>query len=152
MIQNEVDAGPRDHPSTWLGMTLSLSPFDQAHGDPEVLEGSKGQDGQPLQQFEGIEQEVRGAIRPRVPELQHDLPLGRQTEPVLRDGWPQRVPAEPLEPVPLVGRDPHAGIEVEPLLAGVTAPESGHRVLAKLVLICAPWSKPPSKRACSTGK
>jgi hypothetical protein len=25
-----------------LGATLSLSPFDQAHGDPEVLEGSKG--------------------------------------------------------------------------------------------------------------
>ena len=61
MIQNEVDARPRDHPSTLLGMTLSLS---------------KGQDGQPLQQFEGIEQEVRGAIRPRVPELQHHLPLG----------------------------------------------------------------------------
>jgi hypothetical protein len=112
MIQNRVDAGPRD------------------------------QDGQPLQQFEGIEQEVRGAIRPRVAEVQHDLPLGRQTEPVLRDGWPQRVPAEPLEPVPLVGRDPHASLEVESLLArgstrltaGVTAPESGHRVLAKLVL------------------
>jgi hypothetical protein len=63
MIQNEVDPGPRD------------------------------QDGQPLQQFEGIEQKVRGAIGPRVPELQHDLPLGRQTEPVLRDGRPQRVPA-----------------------------------------------------------
>jgi hypothetical protein len=30
------------HPSTLLGMALSLSPFDQAHGDPEVLEGSKG--------------------------------------------------------------------------------------------------------------
>jgi hypothetical protein len=119
MIQNEVDAGPRDHPSTWLGMTLSLS---------------KGQDREPLQQFEGIEQEVRGAIRPRVPELQHDLPLGRQTEPVLRDGWPQGIPAEPLEPVPLVGRDPHAGIEVAPLLARVTAPASGHGVLAKLVL------------------
>jgi hypothetical protein len=72
-------------------MTLSLSPFDYAHGDPEVLEGSTGQDGQPLQHFEGIDQEVRGAIRPRVPELQHDLPLGRQTEPVLRDGWPQRI-------------------------------------------------------------
>ena len=77
-----------------------------------------------------------------MPELQHDLPLARQTEPVLRDGWPQRVPAEPLEPVPLVGREPHAGIEVESLLArgstmltaGVTAPGSGHRVLAKLVL------------------
>ena len=155
MIQNEVDAGPRDHPSTWLGMTLSLSPFDQAHGDPEVLEGSKGQDGQPLQQFEGIEQEVRGAIRPRVPELQHDLPLGRQTEPVLRDGWPQRVPAEPLEPVPIVGRDPHAGIEVEPLLArgstrltaGVTAPGSGHRVLAKLVL---DWHRPAG--TCARGQ
>jgi len=61
VIQNEVDARTRDHPSTLLGMTLSLS---------------KGQDRQPLQQFEGVEQEVGGAIRPRVPELQHDLPLG----------------------------------------------------------------------------
>ena len=100
-----------------LGMTLSSSPFDQAHGDPEVLEGSKGQDGEPLQQFEGIEQEVRGAVRQGVPELQHHLPLGSQREPVLRDDRPQRVPAEPLETVPLVGRDAHAGIEVESILA-----------------------------------
>ena len=101
MVQNEVDARPRDHPSTLLRMTLSLS---------------KGQHGQPPQQFEGIEQEVRGAIRPRVAELQDHLPLGRQTEPVLRHGRPQRVPAEPLESVPLVGRDPHAGIEGVPYL------------------------------------
>ena len=104
MVQNEVDAGPRD------------------------------QDGQPLQQFEGIEQEVRGPIRPRVPELEHHLPLGRQTKPVLRDGRPQRVPAEPLESVPLLGRDAHASLEVEALLARVTAPGSGHRALATLVL------------------
>jgi hypothetical protein len=83
MIQNDVDAGPRD------------------------------QDGQPLQQFEGIEKEVRGAIRPRVPELQHDLPLGRQTEPVLRDGWPQRVPTEPLKTVCVAGRDPQVDALVE---------------------------------------
>jgi hypothetical protein len=83
---------------------------------------------------------------------QHHLPLGRQTEPVLRDGRSQRVPAEPLEPVPLVGRDPHAGIEVEPLLArgstrltaGVTAPGSGHLVLAHLVL---DWHRPAGTRA-----
>jgi mono/diheme cytochrome c family protein len=31
------------HPSTSLGMTLSLSPLDIARGDPELVEGSKGQ-------------------------------------------------------------------------------------------------------------
>jgi hypothetical protein len=85
---------------------------------------------------------VEGPRRPRVPELEYHLPLGRQTEPVLRDGGPPRVPAEPLESVPLAGRDPYAGLEVESLLArgstmltgGVTAPGSGHRALAKLVL------------------
>jgi hypothetical protein len=94
---------------------------------------------------------VRGAIRPRVPELQHDLPAGRQMEPVLRDGWPQRVPAESREAVPLVGRDPHAGIQVESFLtrgstrltAGVTAPGSGHPALAKLVL---DWHRPARTR------
>jgi len=107
-----------------------------------TLSLSKGQDGQPLQQFEGIEQEVRGAIRPRVPELEHHLPLDRQAEPVLRDGRPQCVPAEPLEPVRLVGRDAHDSLEVEALLArgstrltaGVTAPGAWHRALATLVL------------------
>ena len=60
-------------------------------------------------------------------------------EPVLRHRWSQGVPTEPFETLSVVGGDPHAGIEVESLLARVTAPESGHRVLAKLVL---DWHRP----------
>jgi GNAT superfamily N-acetyltransferase len=33
------------HPSTSLGVTLSLSPLDVARGDPEALEGAKGRGG-----------------------------------------------------------------------------------------------------------
>jgi hypothetical protein len=77
-----------------------------------------------------------------VAELQHHLPLGREPEPVLRDGRPKRVPAEPFEAIPLLGLDPHAGIEVESLLArgstrltaGVAAPGAQHPVLDTLVL------------------
>jgi mono/diheme cytochrome c family protein len=36
--------GVAAHPSTSLGMTLSLLPLDVARGDPELVEGSKGQD------------------------------------------------------------------------------------------------------------
>jgi len=83
--------------------------------------------------FEGIEQEVRGAIRPPVSELQPHLSIARQMEPVLRDERPQRVPTHPLEAVPLVCVDPHVGMEVEPILARVTAPGRGSPVLVRRV-------------------
>ena len=31
-----------DHPSTLLGVTLSVPPLDMAQGDPELAEGPKG--------------------------------------------------------------------------------------------------------------
>jgi hypothetical protein len=52
-------------------------------------------------------------------------------EPVLRDRWSQRVPAEPLETLPLVGGDPHASMEIELILAGVTARGRGGLVLLR---------------------
>ena len=91
MVQNEVDARPRD------------------------------QDREALQEFDGIEHEVRRAIRPRVPELQDDLPLRGEAEPVLRHRQSQGVPTELLETLSIVGGDPHARVEVKPILPGVTA-------------------------------
>ena len=57
----------------------------------------RGERGEAFQQFERIEQEVGGAIRPPVSELQPHLPVARQMEPVLRDGRPQCVTQESLQ-------------------------------------------------------
>jgi Mrp family chromosome partitioning ATPase len=76
------------HPSTSLGMTLSVSPLDFARGDPEALEGSKGQ-GRPS----GLEIPCLGTV-PFDPELarhcdrgiplaeMQDTPVGRALEHV----------------------------------------------------------------------
>jgi hypothetical protein len=101
VIQDQVDARPRD------------------------------QDGVALQEFDGIEHEVRRTIRPRMPEPQDDLPLRVEVEPVLRNRWPQGVPIEPFETLSIVGGDPHARVEVEPILPSVTVHPRGGRVLSR---------------------
>jgi predicted lysophospholipase L1 biosynthesis ABC-type transport system permease subunit len=86
-----------------------------------TLRLSKGQDREALQEFDGVEHEVRRAIRPRVPEAQDDLPLRGEAEPVLRHRRSQGVPTELLETLPRVGGDAHVRMEFESLLAGVMA-------------------------------
>jgi hypothetical protein len=117
VIQGQVCARPRDHPSTLLGMTLSLS---------------KGQDREALQEVDGVEHEVRRAVRPRAPEARDDLPLRGEAEPVLRHRRSQGVPTEPLETLPRVGGDVHARMEIESLLAGVMARGGRDLVLDRL--------------------
>ena len=57
-----------------------------------------------------------------MPEGQQDVALRRAVEPIPGDRRAQRAPTEPFEPRPLVGLDPDGGLEVEPVLACLTAP------------------------------
>ena len=76
-----------------------------------------------LQQFNGVEEQVRGPVRPRAAHLKPDLALGGELEVVLRHGRPQRVAAEALQAVPLIGGHAEPGVEIEPVVARVARPE-----------------------------
>jgi hypothetical protein len=40
---------------------------------------------QPLQQFDGLEREMRRPIRPAVPQFEHDPPVWAALQPLVRD-------------------------------------------------------------------
>ena len=134
----------RDGPEQGRRATrLAAPPLDHARGALSDVEGQdavmqdqvdarpRDQDREALQEFDGVEHEVRRAIQSRVPEAQDDLPLRGEAEPVLRHRRSQGVPTELLETLPRVGGDAHARMEIDSLLVGVMA--RGGQVV---VLLC----------------
>jgi hypothetical protein len=62
-----------------------------------------------------------------MPQIQHDLPIRRQMEPVVRDGRPQGVAAQPLEPRSIPHRDDDTGVQVEAVAPRVARSEALRR-------------------------
>jgi len=87
----------------------------------EVHTRARGERRQPLQQLDRVEEQVRGAVRPAPAQLQDDLAVGGEPEPVSRDWGTQRVPAEPLEPFAIPGGSRDIGVKVEALEPRVPA-------------------------------
>jgi len=87
----------------------------------EVHTRARGERRQALQQLDGVEEQVRGAVRPASAQLQDDLAAGGELEPVSRDWGTQRVPAEPLEPFAIPGGSRDIGVKVEALEPRVPA-------------------------------
>ena len=52
--------------------------------------------GEPFQQPHRVEQQMRGPVRPRTPQLELDLAGVGHVETFLRDGRPQGVPTDTL--------------------------------------------------------
>ena len=75
--------------------------------------------GEALQQLQRIEQQMRGPVRPSVPEPQQRLFGGRHLQSLLGNRRAQRVSAQPLEPMAMARRCDHAGMQVEAVAAGV---------------------------------
>jgi hypothetical protein len=82
---------------------------------------------QPLEQRQRLEHEVRGRIRPSVPEVQNHLPLRRQVQPLLRDRWAEGVSAETLEPHAIPRWDDDARVQVETVPPRVARSEALRR-------------------------
>ena len=78
---------------------------------------------QPSQELNRIEDQVRRTVRPRLPEVQPHPPCAGDAEPFPRHGWPQRVPAHPLEPLPLSGGHHEAGMQVKAVRPRMTVAE-----------------------------
>jgi hypothetical protein len=61
------------------------------------------QHGQAPQELHGIEDYVRRPVRPRVPEREAHLAVGREGEPLGRDRRSEHVAADPFEAIALLG-------------------------------------------------
>jgi len=99
-----------------------------------TLSLSKGQHGQTFQQLHGAEPQVGRPIRPPALEREQDVAVVQEAEPLVRQRGPQHIPTQALETVPLVRAPPDPRLEVEPVLAGVTARErAGAAVIERLL-------------------
>ena len=91
------------------------------------------QDGEPLQQLQRVEPQMRRPVRPPVPQCEPDLPLGTDAEPVLGEREPQRVPAEPFQAIALSRARHQPGVEIEPGDVRVIRPERHRRPVPRRV-------------------
>lgn len=80
------------------------------------------QHGQPFQQLQRIEAQMRRAIRPAVPQRQPDLAVTGPVQPLLGEGRAQREAAHPLQPIAVAGSNDESGVPIEPVGARVTGP------------------------------
>ena len=64
VVEHQVDAGPRDERRQFL------------------------------EQPQGLEHELAGAVRPRRLQRQHDPAIVEESEPVLRHCWPEQIAAQ----------------------------------------------------------
>lgn len=81
--------------------------------------------GEPFQQFDRIEQKMRGPIRPLTPQLEPDLAVVGPLKPFLSHGRPQGVTSETFETFALVRGDAKPGMEIEAVVTPVARSESG---------------------------
>jgi len=75
--------------------------------------GMGREDGQALEELGRLEQQVRRAVGPAMPQPQQNVAVRRALEPLLRNRRPEAVAAEALGPVAVACRRDNAGVQVE---------------------------------------
>lgn len=83
------------------------------------------QGGEPFEEFQGLEEQVAGAIVPGAPELQQDAAVPGEPKAVLSDRGPQQVAAELREPRTVFCGNAQVGVEIEALKVGLAGPGAG---------------------------
>jgi hypothetical protein len=87
----------------------------------DQVDRGAGDDGRELlQEFDGLEEELRGAIAPDRLERDEDAPVGPELEAVLGERGAEEVAAELLEAGAIVRGDPDVGVEIEAIELGLT--------------------------------
>ena len=66
--------------------------------EDEIDPRSRRQGSELLEQFERLEEEMPGAVRPRRLEREQNAAVAEELKPVLADCRPQEIPAQLLEP------------------------------------------------------
>ena len=85
---------------------------------------------QPLHELQRAQDQMRRAVAPRCLQLQLDLPGGIDLHPFVGKRRPGDVAAQLLQPLAVMGFDPHRGVQAESVDVG--AQRLAGRVLARL--------------------
>src|SRR5439155_10231632 len=97
-----------------------------------------------LQEFDGLEEQVRRSNGPHRLELDEDAAIGAEAEAILGERGTEEVATELLEAGAIVGGDPDVGVEIEAVELGLTRPAGGDVPEVRLVAEAAdagagPW-------------
>ena len=79
----------------------------------EIEARPRSQGGELFEKFQGLEEEVAGAIVPGALELQPDAAVPGEPKAILGDRRPKQVAAELLEPRTIFGWYGQVGVEIE---------------------------------------
>jgi hypothetical protein len=96
-----------------------------AVGQHEIDARARSQGGELFEEFQGLEEEVAGAIVPGARELQQDATVPGEPKTILGDRGAQQVAAELLEPRTIFCWDEQVRVEIEALKMGLTGPGRG---------------------------
>jgi hypothetical protein len=99
----------------------------------QVARGAGNEGCQLLQEFDRLEEEVRGAIAPGRLELDEDAPVGAETQAVLGERGAEEITTELLEASAIVGGHPDVGVEVEAIALGLARAAGGEVTEVRLV-------------------
>jgi len=83
------------------------------------------QSGELFEEFQGLEEQVAGAIVPDALELQQDAAVPGEPKAILSDRGPQQVAAELLEPRTVFCGYDQVRVEIEALKVGLAGPGAG---------------------------
>jgi hypothetical protein len=86
-----------------------------------------------LQEFDGLEEEVRRSIAPHRLELDEDASIGAEAEAVLGERGAEEIATELLEAGAIVWGDPDVGVEIEAIELGLTRAAGGDVTEVRLV-------------------
>ena len=98
-----------------------------------VHRGVRNEGRQLLQEFEGLEEEVRHAIAPHRLEFDEDAPVGTEADAVLGERGAEEIAAELFEASAIVGGDPDVGVKVEAVELSLTRAAGGDMTEVRLV-------------------
>ena len=99
----------------------------------QVHRGPRDDGRELLQEFDGLEEEVRGAIAPHRLELDEDASIGADVEAALGERGAEEIATELLEAGAIVWWDPDVGVEVEAVEPGLTRAARGDVTEVRLV-------------------
>jgi hypothetical protein len=99
----------------------------------KVDRGARDEGRELLQEFDGLEEQVRRAIAPHRLELDEDASIGAEADAILGERRPKEVTAELLEAGTIGGRDPDVGVEIEAVELGLTRAAGGDVTEVRLV-------------------
>ena len=91
----------------------------------EIDARARSQGGELFEEFQGLEEQVAGAIVPGALELQPNAAVAGEPKAILRDRGSKQVAAELLEPRTVFCRDAQVRVEIEALKMGLAGPGGG---------------------------